>query len=175
VEIQCVIGSRCERLLIWKTGAWRSRQPAASLRGSKKLGAPPVRKLVAAVNARALHGHVIVDLSYEEAKLVMVNFILWPPRTGNSCECRVSVRRQRPPNRTCWTRCCWPLVGRPSRIDRCAASRHASTPAPVAASAKFKRSDALMIRPPRRPKLSRSIVQELRVRFFSAIASVRRR
>ena len=42
----------------------------------KKLDAPPVRKLVAAVSAGVLDGSAIVDLNYEEDKLVTVDFNL---------------------------------------------------------------------------------------------------
>src|SRR5881392_219402 len=42
----------------------------------KKLDAPPVRKLVAAVSAGVLDGQAIVDLNYEEDKLVTVDFNL---------------------------------------------------------------------------------------------------
>src|SRR5438067_4683182 len=42
----------------------------------KKLDAPPVRKLVAAVSAGVLDGNTIVDLNYEEDKLVTVDFNL---------------------------------------------------------------------------------------------------
>jgi ribonuclease PH len=42
----------------------------------KKLDLPPVRKLVAAVSAGVLDGNAIVDLNYEEDKLVTVDFNL---------------------------------------------------------------------------------------------------
>src|SRR6266849_6441896 len=42
----------------------------------KKLDAPPVRKLVAAVSAGILNGNAIVDLNYEEDKAVTVDFNL---------------------------------------------------------------------------------------------------
>ena len=42
----------------------------------KKLDVPPVRKLVAAVSAGVLDGNAIVDLNYEEDKLVTVDFNL---------------------------------------------------------------------------------------------------
>jgi ribonuclease PH len=42
----------------------------------KKLDLPPVRKLVAAVSAGILDGNAIVDLNYEEDKLVTVDFNL---------------------------------------------------------------------------------------------------
>src|SRR5213596_2108941 len=40
----------------------------------KKLDAPPIKKLVAAVSAGVLDGNAIVDLNYEEDKLVTVDF-----------------------------------------------------------------------------------------------------
>src|SRR5881275_702164 len=42
----------------------------------KKVDAPPIRKLVAAVSAGILDGNAIVDLNYEEDKLVTVDFNL---------------------------------------------------------------------------------------------------
>src|SRR5438045_8728551 len=42
----------------------------------KKLDAPPMQKLVAAVSAGILDGHALVDLNYEEDKLVTVDFNL---------------------------------------------------------------------------------------------------
>src|SRR3989475_8817090 len=42
----------------------------------KKVESPPVRKLVAAVSAGVLDGNAIVDLNYEEDKLVTVDFNL---------------------------------------------------------------------------------------------------
>jgi ribonuclease PH len=42
----------------------------------KKLDAPPIRKLVAAVSAGILAGNAIVDLNYEEDKAVTVDFNL---------------------------------------------------------------------------------------------------
>jgi len=42
----------------------------------KKLDAPPMLKLVAAVSAGILEGHALVDLVYEEDKLVTVDFNL---------------------------------------------------------------------------------------------------
>jgi ribonuclease PH len=42
----------------------------------KKVDAPPLRKLVAAVSAGVLNGNAIVDLNYEEDKAVTVDFNL---------------------------------------------------------------------------------------------------
>src|SRR5256714_8139348 len=42
----------------------------------KKVDAPPIKKLVAAVSAGILDGHAIVDLNYEEDKAVTVDFNL---------------------------------------------------------------------------------------------------
>jgi ribonuclease PH len=42
----------------------------------KKIDVSPVRKLVAAVSAGVLDGRAIVDLNYEEDKLVTVDFNL---------------------------------------------------------------------------------------------------
>src|SRR5437016_11591220 len=42
----------------------------------KKVDAPPVRKLIAAVSAGVLDGRAIVDLDYEEDKAVTVDFHL---------------------------------------------------------------------------------------------------
>src|SRR5882757_5117421 len=42
----------------------------------KKVDAPPIRKLVAAVSAGVLNGNAIVDLNYEEDKEVSVDFNL---------------------------------------------------------------------------------------------------
>src|ERR1700693_1609235 len=42
----------------------------------KKVDAPPIRKLVAAVSAGILDGNAIVDLNYEEDKVVTVDFNL---------------------------------------------------------------------------------------------------
>jgi ribonuclease PH len=52
----------------------------------KKLDAPPVRKLVAAVSAGVLDGHAIVDLNYEEDKLVTVDFNLVATEDGEFVE-----------------------------------------------------------------------------------------
>src|SRR5881227_3556427 len=52
----------------------------------KKLDAPPVRKLVAAVSAGVLDGNPIVDLNYEEDKLVTVDFNLVATEDGEFVE-----------------------------------------------------------------------------------------
>jgi ribonuclease PH len=52
----------------------------------KKLDAPPVRKLVAAVSAGVLDGETIVDLNYEEDKLVTVDFNLVATEDGEFVE-----------------------------------------------------------------------------------------
>jgi ribonuclease PH len=52
----------------------------------KKLDAPPVQKLVAAVSAGILDGNAIVDLNYEEDKLVTVDFNLVATEDGDFVE-----------------------------------------------------------------------------------------
>src|SRR6266536_6037445 len=52
----------------------------------KKLGAPPVQKLVAAVSAGVLDGNEILDLNYEEDKLVAVDFNLVATEDGEFVE-----------------------------------------------------------------------------------------
>jgi ribonuclease PH len=52
----------------------------------KKVDAPPVRKLVAAVSAGTLNGNAIVDLSYEEDKAVAVDFNLVATEDGEFVE-----------------------------------------------------------------------------------------
>src|SRR6266851_4098031 len=52
----------------------------------KNLDAPPVRKLVAAVSAGVLDGQAIVDLNYEEDKLVTVDFNLVATEDGEFVE-----------------------------------------------------------------------------------------
>ena len=52
----------------------------------KKIDAPPVRKLVAAVSAGVLDGQAIVDLNYEEDKLVTVDFNLVATEDGEFVE-----------------------------------------------------------------------------------------
>lgn len=52
----------------------------------KTLDASPMRKLVAAVSAGILDGHAIVDLNYEEDKLVSVDFNLVATEDGEFVE-----------------------------------------------------------------------------------------
>ncbi|MEY2487560.1 MAG: ribonuclease [Verrucomicrobiota bacterium] len=52
----------------------------------KKVDAPPVRKLVAAVSAGILNGSAIVDLNYEEDKEVIVDFNLVATEDGEFVE-----------------------------------------------------------------------------------------
>jgi ribonuclease PH len=52
----------------------------------KKLDAPPVKKLVAAVSAGILDGRAIVDLNYEEDKAVTVDFNLVATEDGEFVE-----------------------------------------------------------------------------------------
>jgi ribonuclease PH len=52
----------------------------------KKLDAPPVQKLVGAVSAGILDGNAIVDLNYEEDKLVTVDFNLVATEDGDFVE-----------------------------------------------------------------------------------------
>jgi ribonuclease PH len=52
----------------------------------KKLAAPPIRKLVAAVSAGVLDGNAIVDLNYEEDKAVTVDFNLVATEDGEFVE-----------------------------------------------------------------------------------------
>ena len=52
----------------------------------KKVDAPPIRKLVAAVSAGTLNGQPIVDLSYEEDKAVTVDFNLVATEDGEFVE-----------------------------------------------------------------------------------------
>jgi ribonuclease PH len=52
----------------------------------KKVDAPPVRKLVAAVSAGILSGNAIVDLNYEEDKAVTVDFNLVATEDGEFVE-----------------------------------------------------------------------------------------
>jgi ribonuclease PH len=51
-----------------------------------KLDTPPVRKLTAAVSAGVLDGYTIVDLNYEEDKLVTVDFNLVATEDGDFVE-----------------------------------------------------------------------------------------
>jgi ribonuclease PH len=52
----------------------------------KKVEAPPIRKLIAAVSAGTLDGNAIVDLSYEEDKAVAVDFNLVATEDGDFVE-----------------------------------------------------------------------------------------
>ena len=52
----------------------------------KKLDAPPMRKLVAAVSAGILNGQAMLDLKYEEDKLVTVDFNLVATEDGEFVE-----------------------------------------------------------------------------------------
>jgi len=52
----------------------------------KKLDAPPMRKLVAAVSAGVLDGQPLIDLNYEEDKLVTVDFNLVATEDGEFVE-----------------------------------------------------------------------------------------
>ena len=52
----------------------------------KKVDAPPIRKLVAAVSAGILNGNAIVDLNYEEDKAVSVDFNLVATEDGEFVE-----------------------------------------------------------------------------------------
>src|SRR6266853_1976189 len=52
----------------------------------KKLDAPPVQKLVAAISAGILDGQAVVDLNYEEDKLVAVDFNLVATEDGDFVE-----------------------------------------------------------------------------------------
>ena len=56
----------------------------------KKLDAPPMQKLVAAVSAGILDGQAIVDLNYEEDKLVAVDFNLVATEDGDFVEVQSS-------------------------------------------------------------------------------------
>jgi ribonuclease PH len=52
----------------------------------KKVDAPPIRKLVAAVSAGILDGNAIVDLNYEEDKAVTVDCNLVATEDGDFVE-----------------------------------------------------------------------------------------
>jgi ribonuclease PH len=52
----------------------------------KKLDSPPVQKLVAAVSAGILNGNAVVDLNYEEDKVVTVDFNLVATEDGEFVE-----------------------------------------------------------------------------------------
>jgi ribonuclease PH len=56
----------------------------------KKLDAPPMQKLVAAVSAGILDGEAIVDLNYEEDRLVSVDFNLVATEDGEFVEVQSS-------------------------------------------------------------------------------------
>src|SRR5881398_1434904 len=56
----------------------------------KKLDAPPMRKLVAAVSAGILDGRTIIDLNYDEDKLVSVDFNLVATEDGEFVEVQSS-------------------------------------------------------------------------------------
>ena len=56
----------------------------------KKVDAPPVRKLIAAVSAGVLNGRAIVDLDYEEDKAVTVDFHLVATEDGEFVEVQAS-------------------------------------------------------------------------------------
>ena len=56
------------------------------LADEKKIDAPPIRKLVAAVSAGVLNGIPIVDLNYEEDKAVTVDFNLVATEDGEFVE-----------------------------------------------------------------------------------------
>src|SRR5438067_6113894 len=56
------------------------------LADEKKMEAPPIKKLVAAVSAGVLDGNAIVDLNYEEDKAVTVDFNLVATEDGDFVE-----------------------------------------------------------------------------------------
>ena len=56
----------------------------------KKLDAPPMLKLVAAISAGILDGQAIVDLNYEEDKIVAVDFNLVATEDGEFVEVQCS-------------------------------------------------------------------------------------
>src|SRR6478752_5039322 len=56
----------------------------------KKVDAPPIKKLVAAVSAGILNGSAIVDLNYEEDKAVTVDFNLVATEDGDFVEVQSS-------------------------------------------------------------------------------------
>jgi ribonuclease PH len=58
--------------------------------GDKKLDASPLRKLIAAVSAGVLDGHAVLDLNYEEDKLVAVDFNLVATEDGEFVEVQAS-------------------------------------------------------------------------------------
>jgi len=70
----------------------------------KKLTEPAIRKLVGAVSLGVLDGVPIVDLNYEEDKLVSVDSIWSRPRTANLSRSRARAKR-RPSPKNSLTRC----------------------------------------------------------------------
>ena len=56
------------------------------LADEKKIVAPPIRKLVAAVSAGVLNGEPVLDLNYEEDKAVTVDFNLVATEDGEFVE-----------------------------------------------------------------------------------------
>jgi ribonuclease PH len=56
------------------------------LADDKKINAPPIRKLVAAVSAGVLDGVAVLDLTYEEDKAVTVDFNLVATEDGEFVE-----------------------------------------------------------------------------------------
>ena len=56
----------------------------------KKVDAPPVRKLIAAVSAGVLEGKAIVDLNYEEDKAAAVDFHLVATEDGEFVDVQAS-------------------------------------------------------------------------------------
>ena len=56
------------------------------LADEKKIEAPPIRKLVAAVSAGVLNGGPVLDLNYEEDKAVTVDFNLVATEDGEFVE-----------------------------------------------------------------------------------------
>jgi ribonuclease PH len=58
--------------------------------GDKRLDASPLRKLIAAVSAGVLDGHAVLDLNYEEDKLVAVDFNLVATEDGEFVEVQAS-------------------------------------------------------------------------------------
>ncbi len=61
----------------------------------KRLAAPPIRKLVAAISAGVLDGTSVLDLNYAEDKAVTVDFNWSRRKTENSSSCRGPARRRR--------------------------------------------------------------------------------
>src|SRR5437879_114842 len=109
VEIQRLIGRSLRAVVdleklgprtIWADGGTRTAAiTGASLAlaiacrkfvREKKLDAPPMQKLVAAVSAGILDGQAIVDLNYQEDKLVTVDFNLVATEDGEFVEVQSS-------------------------------------------------------------------------------------